>query len=104
MEGVVVLLVLLAIGGVIIGIISSQAAERRRQEEQRQAQAAERKRVEECGKVVLFFANHLPYTAREAISRNELERLIDAGSQPEDLGKEVGRRIQELDGLVIGYQ
>lgn len=104
MEAVTVLLVVLAIVGIIAGIVSRQAAERRRVEEQRQAQSAERERVEECGKVVLFFANHLPYTARQAISREELEQLIDAGSQPEGLGKEIGRRIQEIDGLVIGYQ
>lgn len=104
MEIAAVLAVLLAIAGIIGAVISSQAAERRRAEEQRQLQAAERKRIEECGKVVLFFANHLPYTARQAISRAELEQLIDAGKSPEDLGKEVGRRIQEMDGLVIGYQ
>lgn len=73
---------------------------RRRDELERQ----ERERVRRCSEVVLFLANNLGYIARESISRDELGELIDNGIRPEDLFDEVMRRIEDQDGLVLGYQ
>ncbi len=68
-----------------------------------QAQA-ERRRVEECGAVVLFFANHFGELARAVIRREEIADLIDAGIAPEHLASEIYERMEEADGLLLGYQ
>lgn len=67
-------------------------------------EAGERRRLEECGQTVLFFANHLGYIARQVIDRDELDTLIDNGISGQDLGSEIGRRITEAEGSVLGYQ
>lgn len=66
--------------------------------------ASEQKRIEECGETVLFFANHLGYIARPAISRFEIGKLIDSGITAPELSAEICRRIDSVDGLVLGYQ
>ena len=75
----------LAVIGGIVGTIIYRKTKRRAEEARRKAESAERKRVQECGEVVLFFANHFGYIARECISRDELEELIDSGISPEEL-------------------
>lgn len=92
---ITILLIVLAVAAVRSG--------QHRQEQERRAQAAERGRVEECGQVVLFFANHLGYIARDAISRPELASLIDAGRTGRELAEIISERINEIPGLTLGY-
>ena len=85
MEAVIAVLFWLAVMGGIVGLILHKRARSRAEEARRKAEAAERKRVQECGEVVLFFANHFGYIAKQCISRDELEELIDDGISPEEL-------------------
>ena len=83
---------LLAILGVVAMIASSingKATARRADEERRIAERAEEQRLKDCGEVVLFFANHLGYIARQVISRGELDRHIDAGLSGSQLAAEI---------------
>lgn len=72
-------------------------------ERRKQRERAERQRVEDCGEVVLFFANHLGYIARSVIDREELDHLIDTGIAASELADEIARRIDQTEGLVLGY-
>ena len=105
MEGLVIFLVLIALI-VLVPILLYRRAKARREEERlkAEAEAAEQNRIKECGEVVLFYANHLGYIARECISRDELEELIDAGITPDDLSDEIATRIDDVPGLCLGYQ
>jgi len=91
------------VAGTVMLLLRNRAR-RLQEEERRKAEVAERKRVEECGEVVLFFANHLGYIARQCISRDELEELIDDGISPEELSAEIMNRIEDTDGITLGYQ
>ena len=99
MAGVIIVLILAA---VIIWVMAVQSS-KRQQEEQKLRERRERKRVEACGKVVLFFANHLGYIAKSLISRQEIADLIDDGIQAPELATEISQRIDEVDGLILGY-
>jgi len=55
-----------------------------------------------CRDVVLGFATHLGYIARECITREELEKLIDDGISPDDLRREIHARINEAPGILLG--
>lgn len=72
--------------------------------EQREAEKTERERLDACGEVVRFFANQMGYVARQAISRVELERRVDAGVTADDLCQEVSSRIAEVPGVHLGRQ
>jgi hypothetical protein len=72
--------------------------------EERAREKAERDRLEGCGEVVRFFANQLGYVARQAISREELEKRIDAGATAEDLSQEIADRISSVPGVSLGRQ
>jgi hypothetical protein len=87
-----------------ITLIVYKVTKNRREKERQQAKAAERKRIEDCGNVVLFYANHLGYIAKQCISRDELEEIIDAGISPENLSSEIASRIDDIDGMSLGYQ
>ncbi|HYE75285.1 MAG TPA: type IV secretion system DNA-binding domain-containing protein [Blastocatellia bacterium] len=63
---------------------------------------AERRRVEACGEVVLFFANYLGYIARSVISREELDELIESGIAAVDLAREINDRIEAVEGTILG--
>jgi len=105
MAGLAVLLILMAL--VAVPIILYMKAKARREEERRKAEAeaaADRERIKECGEVVLFYANYLGYIARECISRDELEELIDDGITPEELSSEIASRIDGMEGILLGYQ
>ncbi len=104
MEGLVAALVLLAIIAAVAGTAISRQNARKREEERKAKQRQEEQRVKACGEVVLFFANHLGYIARQVIHRSELSDMIDSGCSPQELGQEIGRRIEEIDGQVLGYQ
>ena len=88
-------------GAFLLFILSKQASYNRQRKEQEQ-RAAERKRIEECGEIVLYFANQLGYIARQAISREELEQLIDSGVEPGELAEQIMKRLEAIDGLVLG--
>ncbi len=81
---------------------SAQAETRRRSE--REAQAAEQRRVRECGDVVLFYANNLGYLARQAASRDELDELIEGGVSPGRLSDLLAERCAAVDGPILGHQ
>jgi hypothetical protein len=66
------------------------------------SESAERERMAGCRTVVLEFANTFGTIAREAITRKELEELIDKGISPEDLTATIYGRIQDMPGLILG--
>ena len=63
---------------------------------------AEARRMAGCREVVLQYAEALGFIARECISRDELEKLIDDGIDPDDLAKEIQRRIDVKPGVLLG--
>src|SRR5207302_122694 len=67
------------------------------------SQDEEAERMAGCKQVVLEFAEALGSIAREAISRDELEQLIDAGIEPQDLAQEIHRRIEKMPGVMLGH-
>jgi len=103
-DELVFLIVLLFIIGVIVAVKVEGASHRKSKEEERKNKADERRRIEECGEVVLFYANNLGYIARKCISRDELEGLIDSGMSAYDLAFEIQQRINEKQGTILGYQ
>jgi hypothetical protein len=104
MEGFLIVVGLLIVFGVQAWLIIRRHNKAKQESERKQAEIAERKRIEECGNVVLFYANHLGYIARQCISRDELEELIDAGITPDDLSDEISVRMNEVPGIRLGYQ
>ena len=91
----------------IIWVISTNNAQKRREEEaQRQkeyeAKRAEKKRVEECGRVVQFFLSEFGYIARDVITRDEIEYAIEEGADADTLSQIIADRIREHDGLTLG--
>ena len=101
---VVFLIVVGAIGGTVYAHRQAAAAAAAKRRQQEQQEREERKRVEACGEVVRYAANQFGYLARQCISRDELEKLIDTGIDPEDLACEIARRMDEHEGLILGYQ
>src|SRR5262245_23615402 len=71
----------------------------------RQAQkqfANAHEREEQYRQIVTQFNRALGYIASEAISRAEIEDLINQGIDPQDLISEIYRRIQKVPGVVLG--
>jgi len=103
MEGLFV--ILLIIGGIVILVLhkNRKSAEAQKRKTERQKQAEERKRLEACAEVVSFFSNNLGYIAKQCITRDELEELIDGGSTAEELSYEIAEKILERDGIILGY-
>lgn len=64
----------------------------------------ENARMAGCREVVLSYANHLGYIAREVITRAELDRLIESGIAPQTLADEIETRIDEYPGVILGHQ
>jgi hypothetical protein len=62
----------------------------------------ETRRLAGCKQVVLEYAEALGFIARESISRDELEKLIDGGITPEDLTAEIQKRIDATPGIMLG--
>ena len=57
-----------------------------------------------CAEVVRYFANYQGYLARSAISKVEIEQLIDSGVSAEELAQRIIDRMEQLEGLRLGYQ
>src|SRR5262249_15407832 len=68
------------------------------------SQTDENRRLAGCRQVVLQYLETLGFIARECISRDELEKLIDAGISPEDLAATIQKRIDEKPGIVLGQR
>jgi hypothetical protein len=62
----------------------------------------ESERMAGCRDVVLQFARVYGHIARDCMSREELEKLIDDGIAPQDLTNELYRRINAFPGIVLG--
>lgn len=101
MIGVLVLLVPLVAWG---GIRYWRGQEEARRREAREAEAAEERRIRECGEVVLFYANNLGYIARQAVGRDELDQLIEGGVSPGRLSEILAERCAAVDGPILGHQ
>jgi hypothetical protein len=101
---VMALIIVSAILLVIAGFVVASKAARQRELELQEQKRQERLRVEACGETVLFFANNLGYIARSVISKDEIGRLIDNGISPEKLATTIATRIEEAEGLILGYQ
>ena len=99
-----VFLLLIVLGAA--GLVWHHTAKKQREAEEaerRQREQEDRQRVDECGEVVRYAANSFGYLARQCISRDELEALIDNGIQPDALANEIARRMDEHPGLVLGF-
>ena len=99
MEVVLAVVVLGLLVGVIAVVQNGKSGQKDAEERARQ----ERQRVEACGRVVLDFANHLGYIARQALSREELSGLIDQGLSADELASAIADRIEAVPGLTLGY-
>ena len=69
---------------------------------QMRSETEERQRLAGCRSVVLLFAQCFGTIAREAISRDELEQLIDSGISPQDLTATIYSRMSDTPGLLLG--
>ena len=54
--------------------------------------------------MVLYYVNHFGYVAREAITKAEIEKVIDDGIEPADLSKLIQSRIDQIPGIELGEQ
>jgi hypothetical protein len=99
------LVILLVAGGAGFWLVQKKAAEQRAREERRaalQAEAAEEERREACSEVVLFYANHLGYIARDVVGRDELEAMIESGASADALSDFIASRCATVDGIQLG--
>jgi hypothetical protein len=97
---IIVSVILLA----IVSLVAASKATRQRELTLQEQKRQERLRVEACGETVLFFANNLGYIARSVISKDEISQLIDNGISPEELATTIAKRIEQAEGLILGYQ
>jgi hypothetical protein len=67
------------------------------------SEAEEKRRMAGCQDIVLEFAECLGFIGREAISRSELETLIDSGISPQDLAQAIRDRIDDFPGVMLGH-
>ena len=100
MEGLCIgVLILAGIMGYIT--YSSRRREKARQLDE-EARRLEKRRLGACAEVLHFFLSNLAYIAREVVSRDELEDLVEAGIEPDELAGFIAERIAEYDALVLG--
>jgi hypothetical protein len=67
------------------------------------SQEVENRRMAGCREVVMQYLEAAGYIAREAITRAELEQLIDKGIEPDALAREIQRRIDAIPGVMLGH-
>jgi hypothetical protein len=63
---------------------------------------SEEQRLAGCEEVVRRYALGMGFIAREAISRDELEQLIDSGISAQGLAEEIVRRMMKVPGIWLG--
>lgn len=85
---------------VVRSVLRSNEAARFRAE--RDAIKADERRVRECGDVVLFFANHLGYLARDRVSREDLADWIDSGITSDELAGRLWTACADVKGILLG--
>ena len=101
MEAVIIIGIVVGVGALVMRSLSRSSDEQNAQSARDKARA-EARRVRECGEVVLFFANHLGYLARERVSRDQLAAWIDEGIKPEALADRIGQACAETEGILLG--
>jgi hypothetical protein len=100
-----VILGLLVIGGIIWLVYRYQEKQGElARKAVREKEEAERQRIEDCQGVVRYFANYHGYIARSVVSRDELETAIDGGASTDQLADLIADRIEQVEGLHLGYQ
>jgi ATPase subunit of ABC transporter with duplicated ATPase domains len=100
-----VILGLLVIGGIIWLIYRYQEKQGElARKAAREKEEAERQRNEDCQEVVRYFANYHGFIARSVVSREELETAIDSGASANQLANLIADRIEQVEGLHLGYQ
>lgn len=97
------LLILGLITAAIIWRVVYNRQKRAKAKELTRLSQLERERIEGCGEVVRFCANFLGYEAKQAISRQELEELIDQGYTPTQLAEEIAHRCASIPGISLGF-
>jgi hypothetical protein len=66
------------------------------------AEQEESRRLAGCEEIVVTYAQAVGFIAREAIKREELAQMIDNGCQPDELKREIDRRIAQVPGIILG--
>lgn len=102
MEGLVILGLLVAGVGAWIARNVSRSNQEAEARAARERAREDERRVQECGDVVRFFANHLGYLARARVSRDELSAWIDSGVTAEELAERLWKACAETDGILLG--
>ena len=80
------------------------AAQRQRQLEEEQRRLQEDQRVNACWEVVQWFAAHFGYITKEVITNQEVAEWIHSGMTADSLADEMGRRVEQVDGILLGYR
>lgn len=104
MPAVILVLIMSVIAAAWLGLSAWRARREAQRLAARQERADEERRIRQCGEVVLFFANQLGYVARQAVSRHELDKLIDGGISPSRLSDLLAQRCAEIEGPLLGHQ
>lgn len=99
-ELILVTLGIMGLSGLLF--IQSKRREYAQKKSMEEEVAIERKRIEEAGNVVLFFANNFGYIARQGITKEELESLIDSGISADELSGIIANRMDSIEGMVLG--
>lgn len=66
------------------------------------AKRKEEARIRECANVVRTYADLLGYIARDVISRDEIEEIIDSGADSVTLSAAIAIRIDNYDAITLG--
>jgi len=97
---------LLLLAGMLVALcVRVQRFFRERQRRRKwQIEQAENARLDDCRDLVLWLADAMGYVARDVISKDELAKLIDSGVYADEIAEEVLERIEDAEGIVLGYQ
>ena len=59
-------------------------------------------RLKACQEIVRYFSDRVGYSARLVVSREELQKTIEAGATPDDLINLFTARLEAFQGLMLG--
>jgi len=96
-------LILILIIGVIAGIWYFNKQKEIQRQAERSQKRGEKKRIEACAETILYFHNNLGYIVKDCISRSELANMLDRGYTAETLKAEIMARINQRDGMTLGF-